>query len=280
MLGGVLATAGVGLLVLGIVRSDQIGWATATTWATILAGLALLAGFGYVEARTAAEPLLRLGLLRSRSIAGSNAFNLLVGAAMASAFYFMSLYLQVVLGHGPARTGLEFLPFALGVVLGSMLAIRLGYRVGPRALLVTGALLTAIGFGWFARVDAEGTFLADVLVPSLVASVGFGISLATVVRTATAEVAPAESGVVSGLLNSSRQIGAALGLAALGAAAAHRTGGRADPGSLADGYGWGLLLSALVLVAAAAIAHLVLPETSAAGGDVVEDGVLTAKESR
>ena len=257
--GGILVTAGTGLLVFGIVRSDHLGWSAAQTRLTILAALVLLAAFVRVEGRTATQPLLRLGLLRSRAVLGSNLFNLVVGAAMASAFYFMSLHLQVVLGHGAARTGVEFLPFALGVVLGSVLAVKLS-RLGARRLLVFGALLAAVGFAWFGRVDAHSTYLADVLPPSVLASVGFGISLATVVRTATAGVAPAEAGVASGLLNSSRQIGAALGLAALGAAAAHRSGGATDPAALADGYGWGLTLSAVLLVVAAAVAHLVVRE--------------------
>jgi EmrB/QacA subfamily drug resistance transporter len=262
--GGLLATAGAGLLVLGIVGSDRIGWATLQTWATIAAGLLLLAGFAWVEARWAREPLLRLGLLADRSVSGSNLYNLLIGAAMASAFYFVSLYLQDVLGHGPARAGLEFVPFALGVVVGSMLAVRLGYRSGPRTLLVLGALLTAVGFGWFGRLQPDGTFLVDVLPPSLLASTGFGISLATVVRTATAGIAARESGVASGLLNSSRQLGATIGLAALSAAAARRSGAHPSSAELAAGYGWGLTLSAVLLVGAAAIALIFVPNSSAA----------------
>lgn len=256
--GALLATVGVGVVVYGIVRTDQVGWAATSTAVTLLAGVVLLLAFVVVESRTARRPLLRLGLLRSRSVAGSNVFNLLLGAAMASAFYFVSLYLQVVLGHGAARTGLEILPFAVGVIAGSVLAGRLGRAFPARSLMVAGALTTAIGFAWFGLIDEHGTFLRDVLGPSLVASTGFGVSLATVVRTATAGVASEETGSASGLLNTSRQLGASLGLAVLGTAAAHRTGVRLDPGALADGYGWGLTLSAVLLVAAA-IAALVVP---------------------
>jgi len=280
--GAALVTAGMTLLVLGIVRSDVLGWGSLQTWTTIVIAIALLAAFVRVEARTDAEPLLRLGLLRSRAVAGSNLFNLLVGAAMASAFYFMSLYLQVVLDHGPARTGAEFLPFALGVVIGSALAVRLGHRLSAPTLMTVGALLTAVGFGCFGRIDAHGTFLGDVLVPSLLASVGFGVSLATVVRTATAGVAPHEAGVASGLLNSSRQLGAALGLAVLGAAAAARSGDSADPVALADGYGWGLTLSALLLVVAAAIARLLIPASPPAVAETEDAPTadLITKENR
>lgn len=257
-LGAVLATAGMTLVVFGVVRTEQYGWTSAVTVTTLAIAAALLAAFGYVEHATLRDPLLRLGLLSNRSVAGANAYNLLVGGAMASAFYFMSLYLQRVLGTGPALAGVEFLPFALGVVVGSVLAIRLGYRFAPRTLLVVGGLLTAAGFGWFGLISPGGSFATDVLGPSIVASVGFGLCLGPVVATATEGVAAHEAGTASALLNSSRQIGASLGLAVLGAAAAQRTGPTASLEALNDGYAFGLTLCAVLLVAAAFIALTVL----------------------
>ncbi len=177
VLGAVLATAGMGLLVFGVVRTDRYAWTSPVTVTTLAAAVALLAAFVHVERTTAREPLLRLGLLANRSVAGANAYNLLVGAAMASAFYFASLYLQRVLGAGPARTGIEFLPFALGVVAGSVLAVKLGYRFPPRILMIAGGLLTAIGFAWFGLISPDGAFATDVLGPSILASVGFGLCL-------------------------------------------------------------------------------------------------------
>jgi len=276
VLGPVLATGGMTLLVFGVVRTDRYGWTSAVTVTTLAIAAALLAGFVHLQRVTTREPLLRPGLLANRSVAGANAYNLLVGAAMAAAFYFVSLYLQRVLGVGPARTGVEFLPFALGVVAGSVLAVKLGYRLAPRTLLVTGALVTAAGFAWFGLIGPDGTFVTDVLGPSIVASVGFGLCLGPVVATATAGVAPHESGTASGLLASSRQIGASLGLAALGTAAHGRTGEGITPAALSDGYALGLSLSAALLVAAALIALTVLrpgrpatPLTPAAAPDPI-----------
>jgi len=180
---------------------------------------------------------------------------------MAAAFYFASLYLQRVLAIGPALTGIMFLPFALGVAAGSVLAIKLGYRLAPRTLLVAGGLLTAAGFAWFGLISPDGSFATDVLGPSIVASVGFGLCLAPVVSIATAGVAQHETGTASALLNSSRQIGASLGLAALGTAAQHRTGQTATPEALSDGYALGLTLSAALLIAAVLIALTVLRRT-------------------
>ncbi|MGW5264676.1 DHA2 family efflux MFS transporter permease subunit [Microbispora sp. NPDC004025] len=262
VLGAVLATAGMTLLVFGIVRTDHYSWTSPITLITLGIAAALLAAFLHVERTTARDPLIRLGLFANRSVTGANAYNLLVGAAMASAFYFVSLYLQRVLGTGPALTGVMFLPFALGVVAGSVLAVKLGYRLAPRTLLVIGGLLTATGFAWFGLIGPDGTFTTDVLGPSIVASVGFGLCLAPVVSTATAGVAPHETGTASGLLNSSRQIGASLGLAALGTVAYDRTGPAATPEALSDGYALGLTLGAALLVAAVLIALTVLRRTS------------------
>jgi MFS family permease len=259
ILGAVLATAGVSLLVFGVVRTDQYSWGSPVTLITLAIAAALLAAFVYTERATAAEPLVRLGLFTNRSVAGANAYNLLVGAAMAAAFYFASFYLQRVLGTGPARTGAEFLPFALGVIAGSVLAVKLGYRFAARTLLIAGGLLTAAGFAWFGLISADGSFATDILGPSIVASVGFGLCLGPVVSTATAGVAPGETGTASGLLNSSRQIGASIGLAALATVAQHRTGHVATPQALNAGYALGLTLSAALLIAAVVIAATVLP---------------------
>ncbi|MFF9625126.1 MFS transporter [Streptomyces griseosporeus] len=261
VLGAVLATAGMTLLVFGVVRTDRYPWSSPVTVTTLAVAALLLAAFVHVERTTAREPLLRPGLLANRSVAGANAYNLLVGAAMAAAFYFVSLHIQRVLGTGPALTGLMFLPFALGVVAGSVLAVRLGYRLAPRTLLVAGALLTAAGFAWFGRITPDGTFATQVLGPSVVASVGFGLCLGPLVSVATAGVAPGEAGTASGLLTSSRQIGASLGLAALGTAADHRTGGTITPSTLDAGYALGLTLSAALLTTAALIALTTLHPT-------------------
>ncbi|MEV5414196.1 MFS transporter [Thermopolyspora sp. NPDC052614] len=263
VLGAVLATAGMTLLVFGLVRTDRYAWTSPVTLTTLAVAAALLAAFLFVERTTARDPLVRLGLFANRSVAGANAYNLMVGGAMASAFYFGSLYLQRVLGIGPSLTGLGFLPFALGVVVGSVAAVKLGYRFAPRALLIVGGLLTAAGLAWFGLISADGAYVTHVLGPSIVTSIGFGLCLGPVVSTATAGVASHEAGTASGLLNSSRQIGASLGLAVLGGAAHARTGPAVTPEALSDGYALGLTLGAALLVAAVLIALVVLPRTGA-----------------
>ncbi len=258
VLGALLATAGMTLLVFGVVRTDRYAWSSPVTLTTLAVAVAILAAFLHVERTTAREPLIRLGLFAHRSVAGANAFNLLVGAAMASAFYFVSLYLQRVLGTGPALTGVMFLPFSLAVIAGSVLAVKLGYRLAPRTLVVIGGLLTGTGLAGFGLISPNGSFTTDVLGPSIVAGGGFGLCLAPVVSLATAGVAPRETGTASGLLNSSRQIGASLGLAVLGTAAHQHTGRVTTPGTLNDGYALGLTLGAALLLVAVLIALTVL----------------------
>ena len=259
VLGAVLTTAGMVLLVYGVVRTDQYAWTSWQTLTTLAAAVALLAAFVLVERNTKSDPLIRLGLLTNRAVAGVNVYMLLLGGTIASALYFVSLYLQQVLGGSPAVTGAEFLPFALGVVLGSVLAVRLGYRVAPRTILIVGGVLAAVGFAWFGLMRADGSFLVDALGPSVVASIGIGLCLAPAVSIATGGVAPHEAGSASGLLNSTRQIGASLGLAALGTVAHDRSGQSLSPGALSSGYALGMMAGAGVLAAAVLIAVFVLP---------------------
>jgi EmrB/QacA subfamily drug resistance transporter len=258
VLGGVLVTAGIGLLVLGVVRTDRYAWTSPVTLVTLGGAAATLLLFVQVERATKREPLLRLGLLGNRTVANSNAYNLLLGAVMASAIYFATLYLQRVLGIQPAKAGLMFFPFGLGVITGSVLAVKIGYRFAPRSLLVAGGLVTAAGFGWFGMISANGSFLVDVLGPEVLASVGYGLCLAPVVSLATAEVAPREAGTASALLNSSRQIGASLGLAVLGTIANHHTGLVATARTLDLGYAVGLKLDSAIVAAAAILALIAL----------------------
>ncbi|MGI5159884.1 MFS transporter [Microbispora sp. CA-102843] len=275
VLGAILATAGMTLLVFGVVRTDQYAWTSPVTLGTLAAAVALLAAFVWVERSTSRDPLVRLGLLANRSVAGANSYNLLLGAAMASCFYFASLYLQQVLGNSPTVAGVQLLPFAIGVIVGAAVAVKLGYRLPLRTMLIIGGLVAATGFAWFGLMSADGSFLADVLGPSLVTSIGFGLCLGPVVSAATVGVAPRETGTASGLLSSSRQIGASLGLAALGTAAHAHTGQTTTIEGLTEGYGLGMTLGAVLLVGAVLIAFTVLPRTAASaehgGHDLVAE---------
>ncbi|TYK45849.1 MFS transporter [Actinomadura decatromicini] len=263
VLGAVLATSGIGLLVFGVVRTDVRGWTSAATLGTLAAAFALLTAFVAVEARTR-SPLVRLGLLRSRWVGGANVIVFLAAAGQFAGFYFVSLYMQEVLGMGAAATGAAFLPFSAGVVLGTVAATRIGAARSPRASLVPGAVLAAAGLGWFALASPDGSFLTDVLGPSAVGSVGIGLVLAPVAAAATTGVAAREAGMASGLLNSSRQLGGCVGVAALATVAAHRTGTGTSPAALNDGFTLSLAIGAGLFVLAALVA-VALPRRAAEG---------------
>ncbi|MEU6565176.1 DHA2 family efflux MFS transporter permease subunit [Nocardia nova] len=261
--GSITATLGVGLLVLAVVRTDHVGWFAPITLVTAVGALVLLAAFVLIERRTAV-PLVRLEMLRNRWVAGADIFVALAAAGQFAAFYFVSLYMQQVLGMSAAATGLAFVPFSAGVLVGTAIATRLGVRRSPRTLLIPGALAAAAGLGWFALLDSHGAFWTDVLGPSLITSIGFGLCLAPLAAAATTGVAPTEAGMASGLMNSARQIGGAMGLAALATIAAQHTGTDTSPESLTAGYAVGLSAGAVLLVAAAIVAAVVLPRRAAA----------------
>ncbi|MBF6521072.1 MFS transporter [Nocardia farcinica] len=256
--GALLATAGVGLLVIGVVRTDHVGWTSPVTLATLAAAAALLACFVAVETRVAA-PLVRLSLLGSRWAGGAHLFVFLAGAGQFAAFYLASLYMQQVLGMSAGATGVAFLPFSLAVVVGTVLALRLGAVRAPRGLIVAGGSLAAVGMGWFALISPDGSVLTDVLGPALFGGLGMGLCLAPVAGAATIGVPAHEAGMASGVFNSARQLGGSVGVAALATVAAARTGGATDPAALNSGYALGLAVTAALFALAAIAAAVVLP---------------------
>ncbi|MET9027591.1 MFS transporter [Nocardia sp. NPDC004168] len=258
--GAVLATGGIGLLVVGVVRTEHHGWFSAATALTLGAGAMLLAAFLAVEARTS-TPLVRLGLFGNRWVAGANVFVFLAAAGQFSAFYLLSLYQQQVLGMSAGAAGAAFVPFSLSVIVGTVVATRVGGRRSPKAALVIGGVLTTAGIGWFAFISADGSFLADVLGPSLLGGFGLGLCLAPVAAAANMGVAPHEAGMASGAFNSARQLGGCVGVAALATVAAARTGDSVAPAALNDGYALALCCAAGLFAVASVVAATVLPRT-------------------
>ncbi|MEU8629126.1 MFS transporter [Streptomyces sp. NPDC048669] len=262
--GALLATGGTTLLVLGLVGTSAHPWGSARTLTTLGGAALLLAAFVAVELRTA-SPLLRPGLLRGRPVLTANLFCLLLSSGQFAAFYFVSLCLQQVFGYGPTAAGAAFLPFCVGVVAGSVIATRTVARLGTRRLLATGGALAALGIaGFAATARTDGTFLTSILGPSLVAAVGIGMCFVPLGTAATTDVVPGETGMASGLLNSSRQVGGSLGLAVLVTVAARVTGGAAGRDELVRGYAAAFWVAAGLLALAALAALVLLPSASGA----------------
>ncbi|MDQ3629946.1 MAG: MFS transporter [Actinomycetota bacterium] len=259
--GAITVTAGLVVLTYGIVGSEQHGWGSARTLSLLAAGAALLAGFTFIEGRLAAAPLVPLGIFGSRQLTGANLVVFLMGSAAFAMWYFVSLYLQEVLRFSPIEAGLSFLPMTLAIVACSQIASRLTGRIGAGRVLTVGMSSIGVGMLLFAQVRVDGTYLVDVLVPSLLAAMGIGFSFVPVTIAATAGVAGPEAGLASGLVNTSRQVGGSLGLALLATFATQRSADLAGSldraAALTEGFQRAFLLGGvLALVGAAAAAGL------------------------
>ena len=221
--GAVSITAGLSLLVYTLVDATDVGWASTQTLSLGAVALALIAGFVAIELRTRAPLVPFPGIFRLRTISGVNATALFVAMSLFSMFFFVSLYMQQVLGYGALKAGLAYLPLAAGIIISAGVASVLVTRFGFKPVLVAGLVLTAAGLIWFSRVSVDGTYVGDVLFPSLLAAVGLGFAFVPMTVAAVSGVEQHEAGLASGLINTSQQIGGALGLAILATIANSRT---------------------------------------------------------
>jgi EmrB/QacA subfamily drug resistance transporter len=265
--GATSITAGLIVLTYAIVRTDVNGWGSAATLGLAAVGLLLIGLFVLIE-RRAERPLVPLGIFASRTLSAANFVVLLMGASAFAMWYFLSLYLQQVLGYSPIEAGLAFLPMPLTIVVASMQAARLVGRYGPGRVLAGGMALIAVGMALLARVPADGTYLENVLVPSIVTAAGIGFSFVPMTIAATNGVRPEEAGLASGLVNTSRQVGGSLGLAILATLATQRTAALAGAGApgaaaLTAGFHRAFLVGAGFALAGAIAAGLLLASTRA-----------------
>jgi MFS family permease len=220
--GAVTVTAGLSLLVYTLVDAQNAGWGSLQTVGLLGLSAALLAAFTAIELRSA-SPLVPFRIFRSRTLTGANVSGLLVGASLFSMFFFISLYMQQVLGFGPLKAGVSYLPLAATIIVSAGVASQFVTRFGFKPVLLTGFVFIAAGLIWFGQVSWDGSFAADILGPSLLAAVGLGLSFVSVTIAAVGGVAQREAGLASGLINTSQQIGGALGLAVLASIANTRT---------------------------------------------------------
>ena len=198
MPGAVTVTAGLSLLVYAIVDAVNAGWGSAATLVKIAAAVVLLAAFLVIEWRSR-HPLMPFSIFRLRTLRGANIVGLLVGMSLFSMFFFISLYLQNVMHYSPIKTGISYLPLAVGIILSAGAASQLVTRIGFKPVLITGLLFIAGGLIWFSRVPAPGgSYAADVLGPSLLAAVGLGFSFVPVTIAAVTGTRPHEAGLASG----------------------------------------------------------------------------------
>ncbi|MET3807847.1 EmrB/QacA subfamily drug resistance transporter [Nakamurella sp. UYEF19] len=222
LLGATTVTGGLVAMVVGLSEATAWGWTSPVTLGLLAAGIVLLGVFVRLQA-TGTHPLIPLHLLTIRTVAAGNAVMFLTGIAMLGLFYFLSLYEQFVLGYGPITAGLSQLPLALALILAAGFAGPLIARFSDRAVLTAGLLGLAAGLCWFGLAPVDGSFLVDILGPSLLVGIGLGTAFVPITSIAVSGVPARDAGVAGGLVNTTQQIGGAVGLAALATLANSRT---------------------------------------------------------
>ena len=282
--GAVTVTSSLMLAVYAIVKGNDVGWTSGRTLGLLGGAVALMAVFLGIEGRVRA-PLMPLRLFRLRNVATANVVGILWAAAMFAWFFLSALYLQRVLGYSPLQVGLAFLPANL--IMGAFslgLSAKLVMRFGIRSPLAAGLLLAAVGLALFVRAPVNGSFVVDVLPSMILLGFGAGMAFNPVLLAAMSDVAPEESGLASGVVNTAFMMGGALGLAVLASLAASRTDSLRSSGdgplvALAGGYHTALLVGAVFAAAAAVVGAAFLRTPAAAAIAEAEGGAVPAQEA-
>jgi EmrB/QacA subfamily drug resistance transporter len=257
-IGAVLVTASMLLLIFTLVKIPDEGWGSGRTIGGLVGAAVLMVAFLVNEQRRA-HPLVPLSIFRVKGLAAADATQVIAWAGFWSMFFFVTLYMQNVLGFTQLETGLSYVPVSIGIGFGSTLATKMFTRTGTRPLIVGGSMLSAGAILWLSRIPVDGTYLTNLLAPLVIMGFGLGLLYAGVQTAANAGVPPERAGLAAALITASFQFGSALGLAVFTGIATNRTtqllaAHTPAPQALTEGFQRGLLVSALCLVAAAAIA--------------------------
>jgi EmrB/QacA subfamily drug resistance transporter len=273
--GAVTVTAGLALLVYSLVDANQAGWGSARTIGLGAVAVALLAAFVVIERRSS-EPLVPFSIFRLQTLRGSNIVALLIGMSLFSMFFFISLYMQQILGYDALKAGFAYLPLAVGIIVSAGIASQAVTRIGFKPTLITGMLLITGALLWFSQVSPGGSYLGDVLFPSLIVAVGLGFAFVAVTIGAVAGTTDEDAGLASGLINTSQQVGGALGLAILAAVANASTDnatGVSHLVALNDGFRDAFLVGAFFAAAGAILgAVLIDSRDSRAAAEAAQRG--------
>lgn len=256
--GAVLATGGMLLLVYALVRAPDQGWGSTRTIGELATASVALAAFTATELRRR-DPLFPFSVFRVKGLAASDATQMIAFAAFVSVFYFLTLYMQNVVGYSPIRSGSAYLPVTAGIIVTAGISSRLFARIGTRPVIVAGALIAAAGVWYLSRIPVHGSYPANLLPGLLIMAAGIGAVLVAVTTAANAGVSEDKAGLAAGLLNASQQLGTALGLAIFTAIATSRTttllaAHYSRNAALTAGFQRALLVCAAFLLAAAVIA--------------------------
>jgi predicted MFS family arabinose efflux permease len=263
VISAVIGTAALSLLVFGVVRAPEDGWTDPVTVWSLVGGAALLATFLVLQAYKR-DPLMPLSIFRTKDLAAGNAVMTLLGAAWVPMWFFLNLFLQQVLGNGPFKAGASLLPMTvLMMILMVTVTGRLVARFGARWILVSGLLFLGAGLAVLAGVNPDSRFLDLALPGSLIAAVGMSLAYIPAMLSSMAHAEPAQAGLASGIVNTTYQVGSALGLAAMTAVATSAGASNiGDVGALTDGYSAAFAGAAAIAVVAAGLAAVAIGRRS------------------
>ncbi|WP_285564423.1 MFS transporter [Streptomyces sp. RTGN2] len=214
VVGALTATLGMVSLVYGFIRASEEGWSDSLTLVAFAAAVVLLGSFIMIESRSR-QPITPLWMFRDRNRSGTYAMMLCLAAAMFGMFFFLTLFVQNILGFSPLRTGLAFLPVSVIIAIGAGITSQLLPKLGPKPFMVTGSLLAAAGLAWLTQTDVHSSYLGSILGPVLVFGLGMGLQFVSLTLMAVSGVQPKEAGAASGILNTTQQVGGSLGLSIL-----------------------------------------------------------------
>lgn len=270
--GAGVVTAGLALMVFTVVRAPEQGWGSSATVLGLVAAVALLAGFVAIQQHRE-QPLVRLAIFRTPNLGGANLAQLLLGASWVPMWYFLNLYLQQVLGYGALASGAALLPMTILIMLLMIgVAPKLIARFGSKRMIVAGLWALAAGLLWLSFVRPTGNFVVDVLPASLVAALGQALAFIPSLGTAISSARPEEGGLAAGIVNTTYQVGSALGLAAATAlAASHGAGQLGDPVALTNGYSAAFLGAAVIAAVGGVLAIVTLDRRSRAAGEAASE---------
>ena len=256
--GAVSLTAGLAAIVYGVSQGNAKGWTSPAVLAALTGGAVLLVSFAAIQ-RVVSQPLVPLRIFRLRTVTSANLVMLIVGSATVGLFFFLSLYMQQILHYTPLKAGVTQLPLAVSIIVAASVAPKLSARLGIRTVLVTGLLLLAAGLAWLSKAPVSGTFAGAILGPALLVGSGLGLAFVAVNVVAAAKVPAADAGLAGGLINTSQQIGGAVGLAVLSAVATSRTGTSTTATAINHGFQAAFTAGAAIAIVAALLAAVITP---------------------
>lgn len=257
--GATLVTAGVLSMLFALVRANAAGWGSTQTVGLLCLSVVLLAGFVIVESRVAA-PLVPLTIFRQRHVRASNLVMTASAAAMVGLFFVMNLYLQEILGYSAIHAGLTQLPLGLMLMAAAGAAGPLVERIGTKPVLLSGLGLFTVGLAWFSRIPVHGSYVPNILLPSLPIGAGLGLIFVAITSESVAGIHEDQTGLAGGLINAAQQIGGAIGLAVITAVAtSYTTGTTHTPIHIVNGFQTAMLVAAGMAAAGTALAAVLVP---------------------